>query len=319
MGIKKTPFLDELVQDNVLHVSQSFSQIGYFFRRFQSNFTGILGVIIFSLIILTTVLSHFFQDALFQNLYVVNKFSPLSVYGPTLDNFPFGIFGYGNIPYFGFASIFSEVILGSSATLQIGIFSALCSGIIGIMLGLISGYFGGWIDMIIMRITDLILAIPFLPFVIALTIVSSLSPTVSFYIIIFSLVGWGDIARIMRIRTIIVANQEYIEAAEASGVGHWRIIFRHVLINSIGPVLSAITLSVGTFMLAESTLDFLYLGITTSFTWGNVAASGTEYILAGNWWWTFFPGLFISLTTLSLTLISQAMYSIIDIRSNTNE
>ena len=284
----------------------------YFLERFSRNPLAVAGVIIFMLILLMAI----FADHIAPTLNRQILFLPFADDGsPRLSPFPDRLFGYTGI----FAlrqSVFSLVVYGSRATLFIALTSAITTTIIGVVLGGISGYFGGIIDNIIMRTTDILLAFPLLPLIIALRIASQREPTVTFFIVTFTVVGWTPMARIVRATFLSLREQEYIEAAKATGIPWWRIIFRHLLPNTLSPIIVTMTLSIATFIIAESTLDFLQLGITSAPTWGNTLAFSTEALLTGLWWWVFFPGLFIGLTTFSLTQIGEGLREALDIRGH---
>jgi len=311
------------VQDEEFRQNRVGSRFAHFARHYLRNRAGVFGLILLLGIILMAVFAP----------YVTPHVTPSTAfffrYGqprdPTFDQFPARIFGNTeNVADVGNtdtalsllnASVLSLVAVGARASLAIGLISALFSSLIGTFIGAISGYFGGWVEAIFMHLTDLALSLPILPLIILISFASIQSPTPQSLIIVFSLVGWAGTARLVYGNFLSLSQLGYVEAAQATGVGNWRIIFRHILPNSLAPLIVATVLSVAEFILAESTLDSLFLGITHVITWGNVIAIAKGYLLNGNWWWVFFPGLFIALTVIALTFIGEALRDAFDIRS----
>ncbi len=288
--------------------------------RFRRNPLALLGLIVFILIVVMAVAAPLITPGVNVNTnYSTQIYLGITTWAPSTDQFPallFGLMG-PQVPLGGLVAIQNHSVLalvtyGARPSLIIGVGAALISTTIGIVLGVISGYFGGTLDDLIMRVTDLVLAFPFLPLVIAIAIASHQHPTVTSLLITFSLVGWPGTARIMRAQMLVQREQAYTEAAYAAGINDWRIIFRHLLPNAIAPVIVAGALAVATFILAESTLDYIQLGITTVATWGNEIAFGQDYLASGYWWDVFYPGLFVVLTALSATFIGEGLRDALD-------
>ena len=192
------------------------------------------------------------------------------------------------------------------------------SSFVGTVLGAISGYFGGWVDNVIMRITDVFLTLPFLPLVIAISsLYSSGSGNVILIVAVLSFTGWAGLCRLVRAQFLTLREMEYTQAAVAVGVNQWRIIFRHLLPNTFAPIIVSTTLNVAAFIVLESTLDFLRVGIQfpPTATWGNALANAQNSIANGNWWWTFFPGAFIVITVLGINFVGDGLRDALDVRS----
>ncbi len=226
---------------------------------------------------------------------------------PTFANFPVGIFGYTSPPFS--QSVFSQTVYGARVSLPLGFGAASIAVFLGVVIGALSGYFGGLTETILMRITDIFLAAPFLPLVIGVSITLQQVRTPLYFTLLFGFLGWAEIARIVHSEIIVVANKEYIEAARSQGISEFRILLRHALPQTAPIIIVWAALSVSTFILAESTIDFLQIGITTTQTWGTIIYTGVPYILANNWWWIAFPGLFIALTVIALNLIGETLRS----------
>jgi peptide/nickel transport system permease protein len=182
-------------------------------------------------------------------------------------------------------------------------------------LGATAGYFGGAADSIIMRITDVFLTIPIIPLLLMLSLY--LSKGSWFYIVlIFGVTSWPVIARLIRSYYLTFRSQEFTQAARAVGVSDTRIIFRHILPNALSPVIVSATLLVATFIVAEAAIDFLGVGIRPpTVSWGLALTNAQDYFGVGNWWWAFFPGMFILITVLSINFLGDGLRDALDVRA----
>ena len=216
--------------------------------------------------------------------------------------------------YFGTDEIgrdyLSRVIYGIRTSEEVGLFVAVVSSLIGLVVGSIAGYYGGWIDNLLMRITDLVLTIPSLA--ILLTAAALLGQGSQWRIsIILTLYYWTTLARVVRGVFLSLREKEYVEAAKAAGSGDFRIMFRHILPNTLGPIIVNGTLAVATAILVEAALSFLGLGIkppTPSL--GALVASGQQ--LPQDWWITVFPGLTIVLIVLCVNFVGDGLRDALD-------
>jgi peptide/nickel transport system permease protein len=204
----------------------------------------------------------------------------------------------------------SRVIYGIRTSEELGIFVAVVASIIGLIVGAISGYFGGWLDNILMRLTDLVLTLPLLAILLT---ASALLGEGSQWRVAFILAAflWTNIARVVRGIFLSLREKEYVEAAKASGAGDTRIMFRHILPNTLGPIVVAGTLAVATAILVEAALSFLGFGIrppTTSL--GALINGGRD--APQEWWLTVFPGLVIVIIVLSINFIGDGLRDALD-------
>ena len=206
--------------------------------------------------------------------------------------------------------VLTLVANGARGSLIIGFVSAIGSLSIGTIMGLLSGYFGGKIDSFIMRVTDVFLAIPSLFVIIfasRMLIELGGSGLIS-VILVFIVFGWMGTARLVRGQVIAIRNFEYVEAARALGVRPLRIAMRHVLPNAIGPVVVSAPFAVGGAIIGEAFISYLGYGVSPiDPTWGNMLSDSQPFLLQGNWWWIFFPALFIIATSLSVNMIGDAL------------
>jgi peptide/nickel transport system permease protein len=207
------------------------------------------------------------------------------------------------------------IVWGARVSLAVGLFSALLTSVIGVVLGGTAGYFGGWTDSIVMRMTDVFLTIPFLPLLILLSYYLSQG---SWWLIvmIFGLTGWPGTARLVRSYYLSFRQQEFTQAARAVGVSDVRIIFRHILPNALSPVIVSTTLAVAVYIVFEAAIDFLGVGIKPpTVSWGLSLANAQDYFSEGNWWWALFPGLFILITVLAINFLGDGLRDALDVRS----
>ena len=209
--------------------------------------------------------------------------------------------------------VFSAILYGTRVSLMIGLAAIVLSVTTGVLLGLLAGFWGGWLDAFLMRVCDVMLSFP--PILVALLIAGvgrALFPnahdTVAFGVLIISisLTGWVQYARTVRGSTLVERNKEYVMAARVTGVAPLRIMRRHVLPNVLGPVLVLATIQVATAIITEATLSFLGVGVPpTSPSLGTLIRVGNDYLFSGEWWITVFPGLMLILIALSVNLLGD--------------
>ena len=208
--------------------------------------------------------------------------------------------------------IFSRVIYGSKISLSIGFLVVLISVSLGTIIGVTSGYFGGWIDAIMMRVVDVLIAFPALFLI--LIIIATFGNSIFLIVITLSFTGWMGVARIVRSQVLSLKEQEFILAAKSLGLSNMRIIFRHLAPNTMTPVIIAATLRIGSIILTEAGLSFLGLGVQPPApSWGNIINEGRDSLL--NYWWiSTFPGIAILSTVVCFNLIGDGVRDALDPR-----
>ena len=243
--------------------------------------------------------------------------------------------------------ILSRVLSGGRISIAVGLITTLVSVTIGVCWGALSGYAGGWVDSLMMRIVDILYALPFLIIVILLgktlepltghltkQVVGWFSPAgsgseainqttawvepITTLVPLFIAIGalsWLTVSRIVRAQVQSVAKQEFIEAARSLGLGHFRILFRHILPNTLGPIIVYTTLTIPGVMLLEATLSFLGLGVKSPYSsWGNLIDEGANRMLS-NPWLLFFPTLFFATTLFALNFLGDGLRDALDPKS----
>ena len=212
--------------------------------------------------------------------------------------------------------LFTRIIYGSRISLFVGIVTVSIALVVGVSMGLASGYYGGWIDTILMRYIDLQWAFP--NFIIAVYLVAVFGTGLSNVIVAVSLAFLDDFARITRGMVLSIREEEYVVAARSLGATNMEIMFRHVLPNALAPIIVQATLSVSYAILAEAALSFLGLGVKPSTpTWGLIISDSRSFFSRA-WWLAVYPGLAIMMTVLSINFLGDAMRDILDVRSSTS-
>lgn len=211
--------------------------------------------------------------------------------------------------------VLSRIIFGSRISLIIGAVAVVLAGSIGVVLGLIAGYFGGILETLVMRLVDTILSIPFI--LLAIVSASLFGQSLLGVIAILGLTSWLGYARIVRGVVLSLKVVPYVEAAQAVGATHTRTLFRHILPGVWAPVIVVATQQVGAMIIAESSLTFLGLGVPPDFpTWGAMIADGRGYVSLA-WWVSTLPGLALMMTVLSVYFFGDGLRDVLDPRFRT--
>jgi peptide/nickel transport system permease protein len=208
--------------------------------------------------------------------------------------------------------VFSRMLFGSRVSLSVGFVAVVISICIGIFVGAISGYYGRWIDSVLMRFVDIMLCFP--SFFLILTVVALLGPSLFKVMVVIGITSWMGTSRFVRAEFLSLRERDFAQAAKALGVKDRRIIFRHILPNALAPVFVTATLDVATAILVEAGLSFLGFGVQPPApSWGNILTEGRTYIFDA-WWLTVFPGLAILVTVLSFNLLGEGLRDALDPR-----
>ena len=250
--------------------------------------------------------------------------SELAPFDPNKNNImervapPLTLDKQGNMKYFiGSDALgrdsFSRLIFGAQVSLIVGFSAVLVGGILGTALGVYAGFYGKWIDDIIMRLADIQLAFPFILLAILFLVV--LGEGLINLIIVLGIGQWVTYARIARAQTISQKEKEYVEAAKALGVSNFSIMFGSILPNIFAPLIVIASFNVASVILAEAALSFLGLGVPPQIpTWGAMLAESRDHIFAKRWWMPFFPGMAILLTVLAFNIVGDWLRDYLDPR-----
>jgi len=286
-----------------------------FLRRFRRHTMALVGVAVLIALVIYSFGGGFFYKESDANFTETGN----RLQNPTRAH-PFGTDTIGR-------DTFIRTIYGGQISLLIGLCAMLVELVIGIMIGALAGYYGKWIDSLLMRFTEAWLNIPalFLLLIMAKAfggkipeiqfLGRSFSGSVIVIILIIGVTSWMYLARIVRAEFLSLKEEDFILAARESGSSNWRIIMNHILPNTVAPIIVAATLSVANAILLESYISFLGLGVQPpTATWGNMLEGAHGYIESSPWLW-FFPGLFILLTVLSINFIGDGLRDALDPRS----
>lgn len=210
--------------------------------------------------------------------------------------------------------VFSRMLFGARISLMVGFVAVGIATIIGIILGAIAGFYRGWVDTLIMRTVDVMLSIP--TFFLILAVIAFLTPSIWNIMIVIGLTSWMGVTRLVRAEFLSLRHREFVLAAQALGAKDVRLIFTHLLPNSLTPIIVSSILGIASAVLVESGLSFLGLGVQApQASWGNILTDGKEYIQFA-WWLSLFPGLAILITVLGYNLLGDGLRDAYNPRSN---
>jgi len=205
-----------------------------------------------------------------------------------------------------------RMLYGARISLLVGFVAVGISTLIGIVLGAVSGFYGGWVDTIIMRFVDIMLCFP--TFFLILAVIAFLDPSIWNIMIVIGLTSWMGVARLIRAEFLSLRRRDFVQAAQVLGVSDFRLIFYHILPNALSPVLVSATLGVAGAILTESALSFLGIGVQPPTpSWGNMLIVGKQ-TLGSAWWLSVFPGLAILITVLGYNLLGEGIRDALDPR-----
>lgn len=209
--------------------------------------------------------------------------------------------------------IFSRAVYGARISLTVGFVAVIIAILVGTFFGAIAGYYGGWLDNLLMRFVDIMLAFPSIFLILAIQ--AMLTPNIYNVMVVIGLTSWMGVARLVRGEYLRIRELSYVEAARAIGCSSWRIIFRHILPNAQAPIIVAGTLGMAGAILTESALSFLGMGVQPPTpSWGNMLMDSQAYLLDAPWM-AVIPGLLIFITVLSLYFVGEGLREKLDVRS----
>lgn len=290
----------ELERPLDLEAVQEETQLTLIWRRFRRHKLALLGMVIIIVLVLMSAFADILApyDPLEQNLAIRNQ-------GPSAAHW-FGTDELGR-------DMFSRLLFAGQISLSIGFSVAIGATLLGMLIGAIAGYFSGWVDSVLMRVVDLIITLPTLPILLLLSSIFK-GGGVPMLILILMALSWTTSSRVVRGVVLSLRNQEFAEAARALGVSDAEIIARHMLPNSLAPIIVAMTLGVGTAIITESALSFLGFGVQLpTATWGNLLQNAqSDMFLAP--WKAVLPGFFIFITSLSFNFMGDGLRDALDPR-----
>jgi peptide/nickel transport system permease protein len=304
-----------LTPDDLETPPLSLTQLAW--RRFQRHKPAMIGLVVLALLVMYALGGSIFYSEKFANFNDTSR----RLLAPTSEH-PFGTDSIGR-------DVLARTIYGGQISLLIGLTAVIVETVLGILVGALAGYYGGFVDSILMRITEAMLNIPeiFLLIVMAkyfggkipeLDIFGrTFSGSVVVIVLIIGLTSWMYLARIVRAQFLSLKENEFVLAARATGTPNIEIIFRHILPNSVAPIVVSATLGVANAILSEAYISFLGLGVQPpTATWGNMLDGANNYLESAPWLW-FFPGLLILLTVLSINFLGDGLRDALDPRSRT--
>jgi len=279
-------------------VNTSAASRGLFWQRIKNNRLAMAGACIVLLMFLLAVLA----PALARDPGAIDI--GLQLQSPSWS-YPLGTDDLGR-------DVLARILYGARISLLVGFVAVGIATTIGIALGSLAGYYGGWVDSLIMRFVDIMLCFP--SFFLILAVIAFLEPSIWNIMIIIGLTGWMGVARLIRAEFLSLRERDFVVAAKALGAKDARIIFRHILPNAISPVLVSATLGVAGAILTESALSFLGIGVQPPTpSWGNMLIAGKQ-TLGTAWWLSAFPGLAILITVLGYNLLGEGIRDALDPR-----
>ena len=274
-------------------------------RKFTRNPIGVIGGIILLTVIVGAVFADYFAPHEPNRQRLMARFKPPFWAEGGSMTYPLGTDNVGR-------DIWSRIIHGSRISLIVGICAVGVSMLIGVTLGLVSGFWGGRIDATIMALVDIMLAFPQL--ILAFAMVAVLGPGIGNIILVLGLTGWERYARVVRAEVLALREREFVQAARAVGVPNLKIVFGHIMPNTFSSVIVMATLQTAQAILAEAALSFLGLGTGRTYpSWGQMISLGRDYITIA-WWLSTFPGLAILLTVLAINLVGDRIRDVLDPR-----
>jgi peptide/nickel transport system permease protein len=268
-------------------------------KRFMRNKLAVAGLIVLSAFVILALLAP-----------VVTPFKPDAINLTAIEMAPNAAHWLGTDEVG--RDVLTRLLYGTRVSLLVGVCATLLQLIIGVVLGTLAGFYGGWVDNLIMRLVDIMMCFPF--FIIAISLAALLEPGLLSLILIIGLLQWTHIARIIRIEIMALKQREFIEAAKALGLNHFEIIRQHILPNVAGPLIVYTTLAIAQAILLEAGLSFLGLGIRQPMpSWGTMLAAAQSMRVLQFCWWLWIPaGLMVFLTVLSINFLGDGLRDALD-------
>jgi peptide/nickel transport system permease protein len=278
--------------------------------RLRRDKMAIASIVVILIMVVLALLAPVFASLLGHGVYQTFSGKGLSADGlpvaPGVNGFPLGTDYVGR-------DLLVRILYGARISLFVGITTTALATIAGVSVGLVAGYFGGWVDTVLARFIDAVLAFPFI--VLALALAAIYGSSLLIVIAVITFFSWAGISRIVRGQTLSIKEKEYIEAARSLGAGPWRIMFIDILPNLLGPVLVLATLYIPTAIVFEATLSFLGIGIPApTASWGIILSEAQQFYQT-SWWYVVFPAAALLITTLAFNLLGDGIRDAMDPRT----
>lgn len=309
MSITEVEFQAQAVENAPVVGIEGRSQWNLTWRRLRSDWVSVTSIVVIILVIVVAFAAPLFAAVLHHGEYQPFTNTGTDAFGqpvgPFTNGFPLGTDFLGR-------DLLVRIVYGARISLEVGIFSTAAASILGVSIGLVAGYFGGFVDTVLARFIDAVLAFPLIVLALALAAVYGASLTLVLGVITFF--SWAGISRIVRGQTLSLKEKEYIEAARSLGAGPWRIMFVDILPNLIGPVLVLATLFIPTAVSFEATLSYLGIGVPPPApSWGNILNEAQDH--QTSWWYIVFPAAALLITTLAFNLLGDGIRDAMDPRT----
>ncbi len=263
-----------------------------FWRRFCRNKGAVFGLIVLALVALLVAVGPWIAQFDPWDMAGAPFQAPMAEPGMLLGTDTMG------------RDILSGIVAGARVSLLIGVVSTLVSLLIGVGVGAVAGYFGGWVDALLMRFTELFQAVP--SFALAIVLVAIFQPSISSIVAAIAIVSWPPVARLVRSEFLTLRQRDFVAAAELAGQSTPRIILTQILPNAASPIVVMASLMIATAILLESSLSFMGLGDPNQMSWGYMVGSARS-VLRQAWWMAVFPGVAILMTVLALNLVGEGL------------
>lgn len=280
-------------------------------RRLRHDRVAMISLVVIVLIVLVAVVAPLFSHLTGHGpntQYHRTGLTPEGLPRPPSSRFLFGTDDLGR-------DILVRIAYGARVSLGVGVLATLLTVAIGLVVGLLTGFLGGLVDTVLARLVDVVLSMPFI--LVAIAIVSITGPSLTVTILVIGFFSWASVARIVRGQVLSIAEREYVEAARSLGAGDLRIMFVDILPNVLAPVIVYASLLIPVVIVVQATLSFLGLGLPApTADWGGMLAGSRNYYEVA-WWYVFFPGLALLITTLAFNLFGDGVRDAVDPRIGT--
>jgi len=310
MSVTELEFQAQRVESAPEEAIQGRSQWQLTWARLRHDKMAIASIVVILIMTALAILAPVFASLLGHGVYQAFTGKGLSADGllvtPGAHGFPLGTDYVGR-------DLLIRILYGARISLFVGITTTALATIAGVAVGLVAGFYGGWVDTVLARFIDAVLAFPFIVLALALAAIYGSSLLIVIGVITFF--SWAGISRIVRGQTLSIKEKEYIEAARSLGAGPWRIMFIDILPNLLGPVLVLATLYIPTAIVFEATLSFLGIGIPApTASWGVILSEAQQFYQT-SWWYVVFPAAALLITTLAFNLLGDGIRDAMDPRT----